>query len=86
MLFYAKEQTGCTSLEAVDRLDLSGKGILYMASADIFSRMTNLKKLDISDHPEFFMTEAQRAQMQSDALEGIGSKENVNFTECQITI
>ena len=56
MLFYAKEQTGCTSLEEVDRLDLSGKGILYMASADIFSRMTNLKKLDISDHPEFFMT------------------------------
>ena len=56
MLFYAKEQTGCTSLEEVDRLDLSGKGILYMASAEIFSRMTNLKKLDISDHPEFFMT------------------------------
>ena len=82
MLFYAKEQTGATSLETVDRLDLSSKGILYMASVEIFGRMTNLKKLDITDHPEFFMTAAQRAQMESDALEGIGSKENVNFTEC----
>ena len=86
MLFYAKEQTGATSLETVDRLDLSSKGILYMASAEVFGRMTNLKKLDITDHPEFFMTAAQRAQVESDALEGIGSKENVNFTECQITI
>ena len=36
MLFYAKEQTGATSLETVDRLDLSGKGILNMPSAEIF--------------------------------------------------
>ena len=86
MLFYAKEQTGATSLETVERLDLSSKGILYMPSAEIFGRMTNLKKLDISDHPEFFMTEAQRAQMENEALDGIGSKENVNFTECLITI
>ena len=57
MLFYAKEQTGATSLETLERLDLSSKGILYMPSADIFSRMTNLKKLDLSEHPEFFMTQ-----------------------------
>ena len=56
MLFYAKEQTGASSLETVDRLDLAGKGILNMPSADIFSRLTSLKKLDISDHPEFFLT------------------------------
>lgn len=63
MLFYAKEQTGSNSLEEVERLDLSGKGILYMPSAEVLGKMTNLKKLDLSDHPEFFMTPVQRAQM-----------------------
>ena len=57
MRFYAKNQTGATSLADVDRLDLSGKGVLYMPSAEVFGQMTNLKKLDLSDHPEFFMNE-----------------------------
>jgi len=61
MLFYAKTQTGATSLETVERLDLSGKGILFMESAEILGRMTSLKKLNICDHPEFFMTPLQRA-------------------------
>ena len=56
MLFYAKTQTGATSLETVERLDLSGKGVLFMESAEILGRMTSLKKLNIFDHPEFFMT------------------------------
>lgn len=86
MSFYAKEQTGCNSLEEVERLNLAGKGILYMASAEVFGRMINLKKLDISDHPEFFLTAEQRAQMESAALDGLENKDNVDFTECQISI
>ena len=61
MNFYAENQTGCASLEEVECLNLAGKGILYMPSAEVFSRMTKLRKLDISDHPEFFMTAEQRA-------------------------
>lgn len=86
MLFYAKDQTGATSLETVDRLDLSSKGILNMPSADVFGRMTNLKTLDINGHPEFFMTPLEKYNMENDALEGLGSKEGVTFTETLITI
>ena len=86
MNFYAKEQQGCDSLEEVESLDLSGKGVLYMPSAEVFSRMTNLKKLDLSDHPEFFMSDIQRMQMERDALEGLDSKEGVNFTPTLISI
>lgn len=46
----------------VEKLDLSGKGILYMPSADVFAQMTKLRKLDICDHPEFFMSMVQRIQ------------------------
>jgi len=71
MSFYAKEQTGCTSLDQVERLNLSGKGILYMRSAEIFGQFTKLRKLDLSDHPEFFMSEEQRKEMQDAQLEGL---------------
>ena len=65
MNFYAKEQSGCTSLEEVESLNLAGKGILYMQSAEVFGRMVNLRKLNISDHPEFFMTVEQRQQQEA---------------------
>lgn len=63
MDFYAKEQTGCSSVEEVETLSLAGKGILYMRSAEVFGRMKKLRKLDISDHPEFFMTPLEREQV-----------------------
>lgn len=62
--FYGKNQTGVSELDKIERLDLSGKGILHMPSADVFGKLTSLKKLDLSDHPEFFMSAVQRAQMQ----------------------
>jgi hypothetical protein len=31
-----------------------------MKSAEPFAKMTNLRRLDISGHPEFFMTEEKR--------------------------
>jgi len=42
---------------------MTSKGVLHMPSADIFAKLTSLKKLDLSNHPEFFMNEVQRAQM-----------------------
>ena len=57
-----------------------------MPSADVFARMTSLRKLDLSDHPEFFMNALQRAQMQREALEGLDQKEGVHFTDTLITI
>lgn len=57
-----------------------------MPSADVFSHMTKLRKLDLSDHPEFFITPEQRAQMEAEALEGIASKEGVEFVATLITI
>ena len=55
MKFYCKQQSGSDRLDLIESLDLSGKGVLNMPSADVFSQMINLKKLDLSDHPEFFM-------------------------------
>ena len=86
MKFYAKEQLGVDDLNKVERLDLSGKGILNMPSADVFSLMPNLKKLDISNHPEFFLTDSERQAMESAQLDGLDSKEGVSFTETKITI
>jgi len=86
MTFYAKEQQGVTSLADVEQLDLSGKGILYMPSADVFAQMTKLRKLDLSDHPEFFMSVVQRIQHQKEMLDGLESKEGVSFLDCLITI
>ena len=62
ILFYARDQ-GATSLDQITTLDLSGKGVLFLQSTDVFERMTSLRKLDIRDHPEFFMTdEAKEGQ------------------------
>jgi hypothetical protein len=45
------------TLEEITRLDLSGRGVIFMPTAEPFSRMKNLKYLDLSDNPEFFRTE-----------------------------
>ena len=36
----------------------------------IFERMTSLKRLNISDHPEFFMSEEQRREEEEKMKEG----------------
>lgn len=53
--FYGKTQTGVSELDKIERLDLNAKGVLNMPSADVFAKMTSLKKLDLSNHVEFFM-------------------------------
>ena len=42
-------------MEDIEHLSLSGKGITYVKDASIFERMSRLKRVDLSDHPEFFM-------------------------------
>jgi len=53
IMYYGKAD----KYEEVEELDLSGKGVLYMKDISIFSKLTNLRRLDISDHPEFFLSE-----------------------------
>jgi len=53
MLFYAREQ-GAKKLEEIKRLDLSDKGVLSIEDLTVFDKMTNLKELSLSGHPEFF--------------------------------
>jgi tubulin--tyrosine ligase-like protein 12 len=72
MLFYAKEQ-GATCLSEIRALDLGGRSVLHMSSADIFGQMTNLRKLDLSDHPDFFYDEADMAIEQQKAVVGLPS-------------
>lgn len=69
LLYYAKDQEA-TSLEEIKLLDLSSKGLLVMKDLSIFKKMTKLKKLDISDHPEFFMTEEQKKEEEEKMKEG----------------
>jgi hypothetical protein len=52
-----------------------------MKDMTIFSRMKNLKRLDISDHPEFFMCEEKKEALEFQALHGIDPemKKKVTF-------
>ena len=68
--FYGREG-GAQTLEDIVNLDLSGKKIMHMKSAEVFGKLTNLKKLDISDHEEFFMSEEAKEKEEFNALLGI---------------
>ena len=50
--------------------------------------MTSLRKLDISEHPEFFMTPEKKEALEFAALQGIQpeTKKKVEFTQSLITI
>ena len=87
VLFYARD-SGAKELDQIEALDLSGKGILYMSSIEVFQKMTKLRKLDISDHSEFFMTQEKQEAEQVQALQGIKEdvKEKVEFAKQNITI
>ena len=63
------------TLEEVTRLDLSGRGVIFMPAAEPFGRMKNLKYLDLSDNPEFFRTEEKEEQLQFAAMMGIDKEQ-----------
>ena len=82
MLYYAREQ-GAKTIEQIESLDLSGKGLQYLESTDVFADMTGLKRLNISGHPEFFMTEEAKEALEFKELLGISKedKKKVTFSE-----
>jgi hypothetical protein len=82
MLYYARDQ-GAKSIDQIVSLDLSGKGLLYLDSTEVFSKMTGLRRLNMSGHPEFFMTEEAKEALEFKELLGISKedKKKVTFTE-----
>lgn len=65
MLMYARD-TGAKTLEEIEFLDLAGKNLLHISNLDFISKMTNLKRLDISDNIDMYkpiaMLEAEARQ------------------------
>lgn len=55
MMFYARDQEP-KELSDIRELDLSGKNVLHLQDLSIFDEMTSLATLNLSDHPEIFMT------------------------------
>ena len=54
LLYYAREQ-GAKSLEEIQHLNLGGRGLTFIKDIALVDRLKSLKRLDLSDHPEFFM-------------------------------
>ena len=54
VLFYARD-SGAKTIEEIESLNLAGRGLTYIKDLALFDKFTSLKRLDISDHPEFFM-------------------------------
>jgi hypothetical protein len=67
-MFYGKDQGG--AYEDVENLDMSGKGVLSMDNIDVFEKLVNLRTLDISEHPEFMLTDEQMRQKEEEMKEG----------------
>ena len=42
-----------------------------MAEPTVFAKMTNLKRLDLSDHPQFFMCEERKESLEFQSMHGI---------------
>lgn len=59
-----------------------------MQSIDVFTKMTSLRKLDISDHPEFLMTPEMKEANEFKALHGIAKekKKEVEFQAENLSI
>ena len=59
-----------------------------MQSIDVFTKMTSLRKLDISDHPEFLMTLEMKEANEFKALQGIDKekKKEVEFVAENLSI
>jgi hypothetical protein len=70
LLFYARSQ-GAKSLEDIETLNLSGKGVTMMSDPTLFGRMGKLRRLDLTEHPEFFMCEEKKEALEYHALHGI---------------
>ncbi len=59
-----------------------------MKDTSVFSRMSSLRRLDLRDHPEFFMCEERKEALEYQALHGINpdQKKDVKFVDQGSTI
>ena len=78
LLFYAKDQQ-VSRVEDIRTLDLSGKGLLYLNDISIFEKCRSLVTLDISDHPEFLMTDEQLQEEEEKLKEGSPDQQEIEF-------
>jgi len=65
MLFYARDQNA-KELNEIRKLDLSAKGILHLSDLSVFDQMTSLTSLNISDHPEFLISDEEMEKIQKE--------------------
>jgi len=81
-LFYAKAQ-GAKTLDQIESLNLSSKGVTNIKDASVFGKMTKLRRLDLTEHPEFFMCEERKESIEYQALNGINpdQKKSVTFVD-----
>jgi len=63
LLYYARQQ-GAKSLEEIEHLNLAGRGITYIKDLNLFDRLKNLKRLDVTDHPELFMCQEKKEALE----------------------
>jgi tubulin--tyrosine ligase-like protein 12 len=85
MLFYARDQKAC-ELNQIKKLNLSGKGVLHISDLSVFEQMSSLKTLDITDHPEFFMTPEEREEEEKKMKEGAANQEQIEFVQHNHTV
>lgn len=52
----------------------------YIKNIEVFDRLTNLKRLDITDHPEFFMCAEKKEALEFQALHGIDKEQKKGVT------
>lgn len=79
ILFYGRA-SGAKTLEEIESLNLAGRGLTYVKDADLFDRLTSLKRLDISDHPEFFMCQEKVEALQFQSTIGINQEDKKGVT------
>lgn len=78
MLFYARDQNA-KELNEIRKLDLSAKGILHLSDLSVFDQMTSLTSLNISDHPEFLISDEEMEKIQKEQKEGAIDSDNIEF-------
>lgn len=79
ILFYAKD-SGAKTLEEIEHLSLAGRGITYIKDISLFDRLTNLKRLDLTGHPEFFMCIEKKEALEFQSLIGIQKEQKQGVT------
>jgi tubulin--tyrosine ligase-like protein 12 len=78
LLFYARDQK-VDKVCDIRELDLSGKGLLYVKDISIFSQLTSLHELDISDHPEFLQSDGNIKAEEQKLKEGSPEQQSIEF-------